>query len=147
MLVPRSYDLGSAVLTAARTDDVITTGIGAAGEALAYLDRLDGIIAATIEARLVYGSGGTTAIAIVETSNDAGATWVEIARFDFTTASARKLVNLSALTPKATVYDATTTLSANSAVDGILGPRIRARVTSTGTYAASTTLSLRLVAR
>jgi len=96
-----------------------------------------------LQANFTYGSGGTTADAWVQTSLDSGATWIDIANFHFTTASLRYLFNLSALTPVTTEYAATDgTLAANTAKDGIIGPFLRVKYVTTGTYAGSTTLRI-----
>jgi hypothetical protein len=144
MINPGLYNLGDvslAAINAATTAAVVTSGVDGA----AYIDDLDGILSATIQANFNYGSGGTSLKVIVETTLDDGQTWVEVARLAFTTASAAKVVNLSALTPVSTVY-APTTLSDDTVKDGILGPRWRARILTVGTYAGNTSLSLRLAA-
>lgn len=141
---PGLYSLGDvalAAINAATAATVVTSGV----DGVAYLDDLDGILSATIQANFNWGSGGTTLKAIIETTLDDGTTWVEVARFAFTTASAAKVANLSALTPVTTVY-APTTLSDDAVKDGILGPRWRARILTTGTYAGNTSLALRLAA-
>ena len=96
-----------------------------------------------LQGNFTYGSGGTTISAWVQTSVDGGATWTDIANFSFTTSSARFLYNLSGLTPVTTEYTATDgSLTANTAKDGIIGPLLRVKYTSTGTYAGSTTLRI-----
>lgn len=90
-----------------------------------------------------YGSGGTTAKVYVQTSFDAGATWVDIAMFDHATTSLNRTYNLSALTPVTTVYTVTDgTLTANTAKDGLIGDQLRVKFTSTGTYAGTTTMAV-----
>lgn len=117
--------------------------LGAAGSQTGEpITDLGGMTAATLSARLAYGSGGTTAYAIIETSLDQGVTWFEIARFDFATSGAQKAMTVSGLTPRLAPLSAGA-LSADTAVDGTLGDRLRARVVSTGTYAGSTVLSVR----
>jgi hypothetical protein len=112
------------------------------GVAQAFIDGLDWMAAVTLQANFTYGSGGTNLKVDVETSLDQGTTWIGIARFAFTTASAEKTVNLSGLTPVTTVYTPAT-LSDDTVKDGILGDRLRCRITSTGTYAANTSISVR----
>lgn len=98
-----------------------------------------------IQASLIYGSGGATIDAYVQTSLDGGATWIDIAEFSFATASAVKVFNLSRLTPVTAVYTPTDgSLAANTAKDGILGDRFRVKYKSTGTY-ADTILSIDVV--
>jgi hypothetical protein len=106
---------------------------------------LEGLKAVTLEASFKYGSGGMTCSAIVLTSFDSGTTWRQIARFDFTTASVTKVANLSGLLSKAVAAYAD--LASEGVNDGLLGDRLAARVISTGTYAGSTTLSLRASVR
>lgn len=112
---------------------------------LTPIPSLDGMTAVSLEASFKYGSGGTTCSAIVLTSFDGGTTWRQIARFDFTTASATKVANLSGLLSKAVAAYAD--LASEGVNDGILGDLLAARVISTGTYAGSTTLSLRASVR
>jgi len=100
----------------------------------------------TLSARLAYGSGGTTAIAYVQTSFNQGATWVDIARMDFATSGIEKIANLSGSTPRTSPLTVTS-LIAEGGNDGVLGDRLRAVVTSTGTYAGSTVLSVRASVR
>lgn len=103
---------------------------------------------AIIQGTFTYGSGGTTADAWVQTSIDEGTSWTDVANFHFTTASARFLFNLSALTPKTTEYTPTDgTLAANTSIDGILGPLWRAKYTTTGTYAGGTILRVDVAPR
>lgn len=120
----------------------ITTAL--TGEAQTVIVDLSGINAATLVARLAYGSGGTSVSVKVQTSLD-GSIWLDVGRFDFTTASATKTANLSGLTAKgAAAYAA---LSAEGVNDGLLGDRLRAVVTSVGTYAGGTTLDVRASVR
>lgn len=94
-----------------------------------------------LQAVFTYGSGGTSATAYVQTSFDGGTTWIDIASFGFTTASATKVVNLSALNSVTTVYTPTDgSLSSNTVKDGLIGPRLRVKYTTVGTYGGSTTL-------
>lgn len=117
--------------------------IGAAATQIGdVVDDLSGALAITISARLAYGSGGTSCYAVVETSLDQGVTWVQIARFDFTTSGLQKLLTVSGLTPRIAAANAGS-LSADTALDGTIGDRLRATVVSTGTYAGSTVLSVR----
>lgn len=108
------------------------------------IKNLDGITAVTIEAAFGYGTGGATCSAVVQTSPDGGTTWRDIARFDFTTASAVKHCNLEGLLSKAvTAYAA---LASEGVYDGVLFDCLQCIVTSTGTY-ANTTLSVRASVR
>jgi hypothetical protein len=117
--------------------------IGAAATQVGdVVDDLSGALAVTLSARLAYGSGGTSCYAVVETSLDQGVTWVQIARFDFTTSGLQKVMTVSGLTPRIAAATAGG-LAADTALDGTLGDRLRATVVSTGTYAGSTVVSVR----
>ena len=121
---PGSYGLAALGITAALSAQPQT----------AIVD-LDGITAVTLEFYFQYGSGGTTCIAVVQTSFD-GTTWRDIARADFATASLTKHCNLEGLLSKGiTGYAA---LAAEGVYDGVLGNQLRCVVTSTGTYVNST---------
>ncbi|MBT9173443.1 MAG: hypothetical protein DDT21_01844 [Syntrophomonadaceae bacterium] len=95
-----------------------------------------------LQAAFVYGSGGTNAKAWVQTSLDDGTTWIDIAEFTFTTATATRVYSLD-ITAVTTQYTPTEgTLTANTSRSGILGDKFRVKYTTTGTYAGSTTLTI-----
>jgi hypothetical protein len=144
---PGIKDLASVAITAALTGSVVTQSVDAQGNTITYVDRLEAMVAAAIQFRLAYGSGGTTIKAYLQTSFDQGQTWVDIACAAFTTASAVKIFNLSALTPKTTAVTPTDgSLTDDTCVDGLLGDRLRVKVTSTGTY-TNTQLAVRVAVR
>ncbi|MBI4367273.1 MAG: hypothetical protein HY543_10680 [Deltaproteobacteria bacterium] len=139
-----TYNLGSVAVTTALTNSVITTGTSPAGAAQAFLDRFEGMQSLAIFCNFVYGSGGTTCAAVVQTTFD-DTNWIDIARFDFTTSSGAKVANLLASLSKAVT--AVAALSAEGVLDGILGAKLRTRVTSTGTYAGTTSIAVYIGAR
>ena len=149
---PGIRNLGDAALAAINAatggGSVVTLAADASGINQPYVEGLDGMKAATLSANFVYGSGGDTLKVAIETTLNQGATWIEIARLAFTTASAEKVVNLSGLTPVTTVY-APATLSDDAVKDGVLGPRFRARIIkgAGSAYAGATSLSIRMHAR
>ena len=97
----------------------------------------------TIQANFTYGSGGTSVDAYVQSSVDNGVTWFDIANFHFTTSSAIRQFNLCSSTPQATQKTPTSgSLAANTAIDGIMGPILRALYVTTGTYGGTTNLSI-----
>ena len=98
----------------------------------------------SIDASFVYGgSGGTSVDAYVQTSFNGGETWVDIAEFHVTTASAERLFNLSSLTPQTSQVTPTNgALTANTAIDGLIGALLRVAYKSSGTYGGSTTLQV-----
>ncbi|MEO3386010.1 hypothetical protein [Mesorhizobium sp. CAU 1741] len=139
------FNLGDAAITVAATDLVITTGSSAAGAAQAMIDRLDGMQGVSLQASFVYGSGGTSVAAVMQTSLDQGASWIDVCRFDFTTANAKKVANVSASAAAAPA--AVAALGAEGKLDGVLGDRLRCKVTSVGTYGGNTTISIRAAVR
>ena len=99
----------------------------------------------TAQATFTYGSAGTTCKAWLQTSLDDGASWIDVACFSFTTASARKIAavnNFVAITGAAVVVPTDGTLAADAIVNGVLGRWLRVKVITTGTYADSTTLAI-----
>ncbi|MBI1238262.1 MAG: hypothetical protein GC199_02860 [Alphaproteobacteria bacterium] len=136
MLNPGDYSL---------CDLAVTTALS--GVAQTPIQNLEGILAATIEAKLYYGSGGTSVKAWVQVTLDDGATWIDIACFAFTTGSGVKIINLSGLTPVTTaITPSDGSMTDNTVQDGVLGSAIRVKITSTGTY-ANTIISVKVSAR
>lgn len=134
---PGQFSLGSFSITSAGTQTGDWTEVD-----------LEGLLALCAQVRLAYGSGGTSVKAYLQTTLDDGETAIDIACFTFTTASAVKARNLSALTAKTT--DVTPTdgsLTDDTSVDGVLGTKFRLKVVSVGTYAGSTVLTGSAVAR
>lgn len=133
-------NLGDVTITAALTDQVITsTSLGA------YIGNLAGMQSLTVWANFDYGSTGTTVAAVVQTSLDQGVTWIDIIRFDFTTSDRKAHATVGVFSAGAVTTLAA--LGSEGKLDNVLGDRIRAKVTSTGTYAGNTTLSLRAAVR
>ena len=94
-----------------------------------------------IQTVFTYGSGGTTFSVWVQTSHDDGATWMDIANVSGTTSSVKKIYNLSSLTAVSTAATpGDGALTGNTSVDGFVGTLFRCKITTTGTYAGSTTL-------
>lgn len=127
-------NLLSATLTAAQTQT--TTSVF----------RMRGARTALIQAAFTYGSGGTNVTAYVQTSLDGGTTWTDVAAFQFTTASARKIFNLSSATPVTSIgTPGDGALNVNNCIDGIIGESWRVKWASTGTYAGGTTLKIDVI--
>lgn len=96
-----------------------------------------------VQAVFLYGAGGTTANAYIQTSLDSGLTWIDIMNFSFTTAAATKVSAVVATTALAAVVTPTDgTLGSNLIVSGLLGSRFRAKYVTTGTYSGATSLAL-----
>jgi hypothetical protein len=127
----------------------LTAAVTTAGtQTTDWIDSLEGMLAMSASIALSYGSGGTSIKVYLQTSFDAGVTAQDVACAAFTTSSATKQFNISGLT--AVTSPATPTdgaLSDNTCVDGFLGPMYRLKVVSVGTYAGSTLVSTRIVAR
>lgn len=137
MLNPGDYTLAALGITTALT-----------GQAQTSISQLEGLIATTLEVQFAYGSGGTSCKVWIQTTLDAGQTWLDIACFAFTTSSSTKVINISGLTPVTTAIVPTDgSMSDNTAQDGVLGSALRAKITTVGTYAGSTSLSVRASVR
>lgn len=113
-----------------------------------WVDDFEGCLALLAQLRFVYGSGGTSVAAYLQTSVDDGTTPIDIATVAFGTASENAVFNFSALTPKTTQVTPTDgALTSDTSVDGIVGDRFRVKIVVTGTYAGSTQLVCSAVAR
>lgn len=117
MAIPGVYTLIS---------ETITTAITA--QAQTAIDNLDGMTRATFEATF-SGTGGTTAVALIQSRIGSAGTWREIASIDFSAAGAKSCTVVSTAATPATFA----TLSANSVLHW-LGTELRAVVTTTGTW-------------
>lgn len=120
----------------------ISTAIGATGTT--PVTNLTGMKYVTVEAKFLYGSGGTTANAYVQTSLDLGLTWVDIMNFSFTTSAASKVSAVTTMiAPAAQAFAPSDgSLSANTIIQGVLGDRLRLKYVTTGTYAGLTSLAV-----
>lgn len=97
----------------------------------------------TAHATFTYGSGGTTTKAWLQTSFDDGTTWIDVMNFAFATTTAQKIAQVNNFVAQANVVTPTDgTLSDDTILNGILGPRLRLKLTTTGTYAGDTTLAI-----
>lgn len=103
-----------------------------------------------IQAKMAVGTGGTSIDAYIQTSLDNGLSWFDIANFHFLTTPGTKLSVV--VWDPATPFPANTTpgsaaLTANTVLNGVMGDRIRALVTTVGTYSGGTTLGIDVVAK
>jgi hypothetical protein len=128
-------------ITAALTDHVPTSA-SVNGAATAYVGNLAGMSKLTAWADFDYGGSGTTVAAVIQTSLDQGANWIDIIRFDFTTADRKAHAAVGTFASGAVTTLAT--LASEGKLDNVLGDRLRAKVTSTGTYAGNTSLAIRV---
>jgi hypothetical protein len=122
--------------------------IGAAGTtSCTPVTGLTGMQSLTASFRFAYGSGGTNVKCYFQTSLDGGNRWIDIACVVFGLISEEVILNFSSLTPKLTQITPTDgTMPDDSAMDGVLGDRLRLKVVTTGTYAGNTVLVGRIVA-
>lgn len=135
------------LLSQAGGDFQITTAGEQIGAALA---GLDGNAEFDCDIRFQYGSGGTDAKAFLQTSLDQGATWIDLWCFRATTAAKHQVRRLAPVAD--VVWNPITPSDGALAADTlaaaiVFGDRLRVKVVSTGTYADSTVLSVRVTLR
>lgn len=118
---------------------LLSAALGAAvtGQTADPVRGLAGCKYLNLFAAMTYGTGGTSANFIVQTSHDSGANWDDIASISFATGSSTKFhaltaSNVSNRTPTSGI------LSANTVVQGILGDEFRMLWGNAGTYSATT---------
>jgi hypothetical protein len=131
-------------LLAATTIGAAVTGVTTTpAKALAGMNYLG------VEAIFLYGAGGTTVKAWVQTSFDNGVTWVDVINFPFTTAAASKTAAVSSSVTAGTAPVAVTdgTAADSAIVNGVLGNQVRVKYTSTGTYTGLTSLAIYAVVK
>jgi hypothetical protein len=118
----------------------ITTAVtGATTAAIGY--GANGIGGLYVITDFAYGSGGTSGKVYVQTSLD-GTTWVDLVCMTFLTASKSRFHNVGR-TSITTPYIATDgTLADDSVKDGVLSLILRTKLTTLGTYAGGTTLTV-----
>lgn len=131
----RSVQLLNESITAAVT--------GVTPDVILSFDRVESL---TVQAVFTYGSGGTNFKAWVQSSVDGGTTWFDIANFAGTTSSITRLYHLTAAAVTSIATPTDGSLADNTSVNGLLGDRFRVKLTTTGTYAA-TTLVISAVAK
>ncbi len=119
---------------------------GASEWPLTAIENLQGALSVTLDVEFKWGSSsaGQTGNVKVQTSFDGGNTWRDIARFDFATTSVVKHANLEFLLSKGvTSYAA---LASEGVYDGVIGDRLRALPTWSGSYSGSS-LTVRAAVR
>lgn len=140
--MPPRADVALALLAETVLTDAVT------GQASAERLLPAGTKALAVQVNFTYGSSGTSATLYVQTSLDRGVTWIDIACFAVTTASARRasVVHLNtALAANVTPADGA--LADNTILNGILGDRVRTKLTSVGIYAGNTRIQVDAVAK
>ena len=117
MAVPGVYNLIAETITTAITS-----------QAFSAIDNLEGMTRVTFDATF-SGTGGSTAVALIQSRMGSAGAWREIASIDFAAAGSKSCTVVStAATPAAFA-----TLSANSVLNW-LGTELRVVGTSTGTW-------------
>jgi len=112
------------------------------------IEGLEGMKSLSLQAQFLYGSGGASVLAYIQTSLDQGQTWFDIAALQFETSSGTQIINLSADDANTTPFTPSQqSLPAGTCINGVLGDRLRAVVVVTGTYGASSLLNLAGCAR
>ena len=131
----------------------ITTAqsIAQRGKIIKLPDNCKGLLA---ECVFVDGGGGTTITAYIQTSIDAiggttvghqPQTWMDIMAFRFTTTAGRKLLHVREETAiVADVVPVDGALTVDTAVSGIIGSHVRAKIVTTGTYTGTSTIDVYL---
>lgn len=106
----------------------------------------------TAECIFVDGGGGTTIDIFIQTALDAGGStnvnrepqvWVDIMQFAFLVTAARKILKVREETAiVAAVTETNEALADDTAISGIIGSHVRARIVTTGTYTGTTTIDV-----
>ncbi|KKN61707.1 hypothetical protein LCGC14_0519230 [marine sediment metagenome] len=124
-----------------------STTIGAAGTVTGIPIPLRDVKHLQVQAVFVRAAGGTDVKVFIQTSLDAGVTWIDIMNLRFTTSTATKVSAAHRDSPLAAAITPTDgSLTNDVVVNGLIGDRVRAKVVSTGTYTGVTTLAIEAVA-
>lgn len=139
---PGIFSLGDLTITAAGTQ----TG--------AWLTDLDGMAGFVYQCRFAYGSGGNDCRVFLQASFDQGTTAVDLDCAVFDTTSDMLVLSFDggnvqqrSGSPPESFTPTDGALADNSSIDGLMPDRLRVKIVSTGTYAGSTVVSPRIVAR
>jgi hypothetical protein len=126
--------------------DLTTVSASGAGVAVDGLHRYQGVLG-MLNVSAVPSGGAPTLDVYVQASPDGGTTWRDIAAFQFTTATAKKLFPISQLATGGTSILSTSdgALTSGTMVQGPFGDRLRVKYVfaaggSTGTYTLSATM-------
>ena len=95
-----------------------------------------------VEAKFLYGAGGTTFKVWVQTRVKGG-TWRDIMNFAFTTSALTKFQKTSiGIALAGNIASSDAALADNTILDGMLGDEVRVKYTSTGTYSGATSIAV-----
>jgi hypothetical protein len=114
-----------------------------------WLDDLAGMATLAAQVRFMFGTGGVTVKVCLQSSMDQGATAYDIAVVNFATAPRTAIFEITAMNtaliaPGEGGLDAVGQTEPEGIIAGVLGDRLRLKVTVTGTY-QNTTLSARVM--
>lgn len=125
-----------------------TIGAAAAGVTTTPVTDLVGMHVLTAQFKFLYGAGGTSVKAYVQTSFDGGATWVDVASFAATTSALTRIFSVrSGIAVAPNITPTASSLTDNTLVDGLLGDRLRVSYTSVGIYTGLTSLAIHAVTK
>ena len=126
----------------------LTIGAAVAATATTPVTGLTGMKYLVAQATFLYGAGGTTAKAYVQTSIDGGSSWIDVMCFSFTTAAATKVSAVKCDTALAAAVAPTDgSLTNDTILSGLLGDRVRVKYVTTGTYTGATSLQVDMIAK
>jgi hypothetical protein len=106
-----------------------------------WVTDLDGMTKLALQVRFMYGSGGTSILAYVQSSLDQGNTAYDVASLIFGTTSRNTVLAISQTT-SAVIVPVDAAGEAEGVVAAIFGDRLRLKIVVTGTF-SGTTLSAR----
>ena len=134
-----------------RVVTLLSTGaiVGALANQLSAVEAgVRGMTSLTCLAKFLYGAGGTSVKAYVQTTFDGGTTWADIMAFAFSTAAATKMSSVRSGIAVAAAYVPTDgTLTDDTIKDGLLGTMLRVKWTSVGNYSGATSLIISAVVK
>lgn len=122
----------------------ITTAGEFTGEMIPFVGGATELV---VQAVFDYGSGGTSVTVWVQTSIDGGATWLDIACFQFTTADDEVVIPLTTAMPAAPTTTGDGVLAPDEIINGLIGDALRVKGESIGTYAGDTTLTIKALTK
>jgi hypothetical protein len=133
MLRPGIYSLADLSITTAVTSLALTP-----------INGLEGMEELSVEFNFAYGSGGTTLKAWLQTSLSQGTRWRDLACFAATTASKQRDFSLRRTLDSALWTPGNGVLADDIIASSIVfGDQLRLLLTTTGTYAGGTVISVR----
>ncbi len=128
------FVLPQTVITTALTGDTTDTNI---------IRIPDEVVTISVAFIFRFGTGGTDIKAYLQSSLDGGTNWHDICSWSGASFDEFKLFNIRKGTSVTSIYTPDDgTLVLNSVKDGLIGDRLRVKLTTTGTYGGNTRLSV-----